>query len=119
MLTREIPVDDEQAAPAKRTTHPVLAKGYTDRGAQMGRSDTIKEPAAPIKFRLYKMLMSSCGCYDSGGAYWGAGGYKIGYMYHAYGEGPEYMNEMFIRAVSRDAAKSAVLREFKNAKFYR
>lgn len=119
MLTKEIPVTDEQVAPTKRTAYPVLPKGYTERGSQMGRADTIEEPDEPIKFRLYKMPMSSCGCYDSGGAYWGAGRYETGYTYHAYGEGPESLNEMFIRAVSRAAAKSAVLREFKHATFYR
>lgn len=99
--------------------YPKLSKGYSERGAWMGRSNDILEPSEPIKFRLYRMPMSACGCYDSGGAYWGAGDHKNGWMYHAYGDGPLWVNQMFIRATSRKEAKRLVREFFKNAKFYR
>ena len=85
----------------------------------MGRDNTIEEPNAPIKLHLYKMPISSCGCYDSGGAYWGSGDFRIGFMYHAYGDGPEFKNEMFVRAKGRQDAKKQIKLVFKNCSFYR
>ena len=96
-----------------------LPKAHGMYGAAMGRNDAVEEPNADIKFHLYKMPMSPCGCYDNGGAYWGSGCFKTGYMYHAYGDGPEYKNEMFTRAKDRQDAKNQVLKVFKKAKFYR
>lgn len=96
-----------------------LSKGYSDRGAYMGRPNDILEPDAAIKFRLYLMPMSPCGAYDNGGAYWGCGCSKTGWMYHAIGEGPEWVNQMFVRAINREEAKKQVLDAFPNAKFYR
>jgi hypothetical protein len=98
--------------------HPKLQNATSSWGASMGRSDFIKEPDEPIKFRLYRMPMMD-GCYDTGGAYWGSGNYKIGWMYHAYGDGPKFKNELFIRAKSREEAKAEVRHYFKQAKFYR
>lgn len=95
--------------------YPKLEKAYDRRGASMGRSAIIEEPEQSIKFHLYRMPMSSCGCYDSGGAYWGAGDP----MYHAFGDGIDYKNELFIRAKNRNDAKKAVISKFKQAKFYR
>lgn len=100
-------------------TYPTLSKVCTQYGAPMGRHDAIEEPNEQIKFRLYKMPMSSCGCYDNGGAYWGAGDHKIGFMYHAYGYGPQFKNEMFIRAITREHAKEQIKKVFKNCVFYR
>ena len=99
--------------------YPKLSKGYSFRGAYMGRDDIVEEPNAPIKFHLYRMPMSPCGCYDSGGAYWGSGDFKTGFMYHAYGDGPEFKNEMFIRAKGRQDAKQQIKEVFKNCCFYR
>lgn len=99
--------------------YPKLSKGYSIRGAYMGRDNAIEEPNAHIKFHLYKMPMSPCGCYDSGGAYWGSGNHKIGFMYHAYGYGPEFKNEMFVRARTREHAKERIKKIFKNCSFYR
>lgn len=99
--------------------YPKLGKAYDHRGSSMGRVESINDPNAEIKFRLYKMPMSSCGAYDNGGAYWGCGSHQTGWMYHAYGDGPEWGNEVFIRATSRKDAKSKVVQQFKNAKFYR
>ena len=98
---------------------PSLTKGETQFGAQMGRTNCIEEPDAAIKFNLASMSMSGDGCYDAGGAYWGCGSPTTGWMYHAYGEGPEFVNQMFVRAISREAAKALVLKAFKNATFFR
>ena len=99
--------------------YPKLEKAYDHRGSFMGRCDTIEEPEQAIKFRLYKLPMSDCGCYDNGGAYWGRGSTEIGFMYHAFGDGIEYKNEMFIRAKNREEAKNAIIARFPKAKFYR
>lgn len=97
--------------------YPKLPNAVNSYGASMGREDFTPEPSAKIKFRLYRMLMVNY-AYDSGGAYWGGGG-KYGVMYHAYGEGPEHVNEMFMRTKTRDEAKAEVLRVFPNATFWR
>ena len=95
---------------------PLLPNAVSQRGASMGRSASILEPSAPIKFRLYALQWVD-GDYDEGGAYWG---YVRGEnIYRAIGEGPEFVNEMFVRAKSREEAKAGVLKEFKNARFYR
>lgn len=99
--------------------YPKLLPGCSIYGADMGRRNTVAEPDAEIKFHLYKMPMSACGCYDSGGAYWGAGSHTTGWMYHAYGDGPLWQNAAFVRAKTRDEAKRLVKELFKNAKFYR
>lgn len=99
--------------------HPTLPKGYSERGADMGRSNTITEPDASVKFHLYRMPMSSDGCYDSGGAYWGAGSLQHGFMYHAYGDGSKERQEMFVRARNREEAKEEIRAEFRKAKFWR
>ena len=75
-------------------------------------------PDAEIKFHLYRMPMVD-GCYDTGGAYWGTGSNKLGYMYHAYGDGPQFVNQCFVRARSRNEAKSLVGKVFRNARFFR
>lgn len=84
----------------------------------MGRANVIEEPDASIKFSLYQMKMTD-GDYDAQGAYWGCGNRDIGWMYHARGDGPLWMNEMFVRAKTREEAKAAVRLLFENAKFYR
>lgn len=97
---------------------PALFKAYSHRGSDMGRPDLDIEPEAEVKLRLYLMPMYD-GDYDSGGAYWGAGNHQTGWMYHAYGDGPEGRNELFLRAKDREEAKKKVLEVFKKAKFYR
>jgi hypothetical protein len=92
---------------------PELSKGYSQRGAQMGRRDNIEDPDAPVKFHLVKMRM--VGAYDQGGAYWGIGDP----LWRAIGEDEDMTNEMFIRAKTRDAAKASVLETFPKARFYR
>ena len=96
--------------------YPKLPVGYSVYGSQMGRSDAIEEPDEAIKFHLYKLHMS--GDYDSEGAYWGMGRNSES-MWHAYGDGPKFRNEMFVRARDRNKAKLQVLAEFRNSKFFR
>ena len=101
----------------KRPTLPNASSMY---GARMGRPNTFdfSESHNPIKFNLYRMPMVD-GDYDQGGAYWGGGNPTIGWMYHAYGEGEKFVQELFIRATSRDKAKEEVRKYFPKARFYR
>jgi len=91
-----------------------LANGTSQWGAAMGRCDHITEPDAPIKFHLVKLRWVD-GDYDQGGAYWGCGDP----IFHAWGDGLEEEQEMFIRAPSRFHARLMVCKEFRNARFYR
>jgi len=75
------------------------------------------EPNAAIKFSLTKLRWVD-GDYDQGGAYWGHSP-EHGDIYRAWGQGPEYVNEMFVRANSHEEAKAQVREQFKNATFYR
>lgn len=84
-------------------------------GSSMGRADSILEPDAAIKFSLTRMRMNGYGCYDEGGAYWGQGAP----MWRVEGDGPEFVNQMFIRAADRDQAKAKVIAKFPRATFYR
>ena len=86
-----------------------LCKGYSYRGADMGRPNHVSEPKAAVKFHLRKMPLSDG--YDKGGAYWG----WPDDMWHAWGE----EQEMFFRAPDRQGAKAEVLDMFPDAKFYR
>jgi hypothetical protein len=92
-----------------------LSKGYSQYGAQMGRRDHVTEPDHPIKMHLVRMRMSSCGAYDQGGAYWGCGEP----MFHAWGDGHDEEQEMFIRARNRMEARCLIRKEFPNVRFYR
>jgi len=58
--------------------------------------------------------------YDKGGAYWGSGSLKSGWMYRAYCDTfPDNPVDLFIRATSRDAAKAQVLATYPNAVFFK
>lgn len=98
--------------------HPKLPMVTGKYGAPMGRASTVVDIDTPVKFYLYRMPMVD-GDYDSGGAYWGGGDRIIGWMYHAYGDGPTVRNECFVRAISRAEAKEEVKELFPNATFYR
>lgn len=91
-----------------------LSNGVSTWGAQMGRRNTVTEPNYPVKFRLEKLRFYD-GAYDKGGAYWGCGNP----IFHAWGDGEEFEQEMFVRAKDRDDAKNQILTQFKQAKFYR
>ena len=98
--------------------YPTLPNGVSRYGSQMGRPDVVEEPGTEARFHLYRMPMVDC-CYDSGGAYGGMGDSRIGWMYHAYSDGPDGRNECFVRATSREKAKAEVRDVFRNARFYR
>ena len=92
---------------------PTLPKAFSQYGSSVGRCDDIKNPLGEYKFHLYGLPLQ--GDYDSGGAYWG---YVRGQpMWHAYET--ESDCEMFVRAISREAAKSQVLKTFPKARFFR
>ena len=67
------------------------------------------QTASP-KLNLYRLPFVD-GCYDEGGAYWGA----PADIYRAAGED----TEIFVRAASRDEAKHQVHEQLPNARFYR
>ena len=85
-----------------------LPKGYTRFRAQMGRPDG----DISGKCKLQRVRMSSCGAYDWAGAYWGIGE-------------PLYVcedksgNQMFVRALTREEAKSILRAYSKPLTFYR
>jgi len=82
----------------------------------MGRRNHITEPDFPIRFHLVKLRWVD-GDYDQGGAYWGnSGGTDI---FHAWGDGAEEDQEMFIRAASRIEARCEVRKMFPNCRFYK
>lgn len=91
-----------------------LSNGSSQYGAQMGRADKITEPNFPVKFHLQKLDFVDY-CYDKGGAYWGSGNP----IFHAWGDGEEFEQEMFVRAIDRNDAKEQIRKKFKLAKFYR
>lgn len=79
-------------------------------GAPMGRSDCYDRPTATVK--LFRVRMVD-GCYDAGGAYWGAGSpfYYWGAgspLYAAIGDGFEW----YRRAKDIEAARSALANAF-------
>lgn len=99
--------------------YPTLPNAVTSFGAAFGRPEVILDPDEPMRFRLYKMPLFD-GCYDSGGAYWGAAVPNgDGFMWHAMADGPSGSNETFIRAWSRPEAKEQVRKTFKEARFFR
>jgi len=93
-----------------------LANATSQWGASMGRCDHISDPNHPVKFHLVKLRWVD-GDYDNGGAYWGGGmGDNI---FHAWGDGREDEQEIFVRAPNRFHARMMVRKEFFNARFYR
>jgi len=78
------------------------------------RNNTTEISGPPVKFRLQKLRWVG-GDYDEGGAYWG---YVRGEnIYWARGEGEEEVQEMFVRATSRQDAKDQVCELFPDAIF--
>ena len=83
-------------------------------GSPMGRQDVVTDPDYPVKFKLYRMILDRGG-YDKGGAYWGVSKKQ---MFHAYGDGKEEVQQLFIRAKDREEAKIKIRKHFPNARFY-
>ena len=98
--------------------HPELKVLHSRYGGLMGRRDTVLSSGVG-KYHLYKMTMVGYGSYDSGGAYWGQGNPVFGYMYRAYRQLDEGLEQCFVRAVDRNKAKEEVRKIFKGATFYR
>lgn len=102
---------------------PKLDKAYSQWGAGMGRrnrfppeSDGFKK-TDPIKLRLQRLVLTDGRCYDSGGAYWGAGSAKRGWIYCAFSD--DNTVQVFLRAVTRHDAKMQVRAELPAATFWR
>jgi hypothetical protein len=93
-----------------------FSKGYTERGAYMGRPDNVGDPDAPCKLHLERVRLY--GDYDKGGAYWGGGPGTLP-LYVAYGDDTEIKVTIFTRAAHRDAAKAMVRALKPKARFYR
>ncbi|QBJ04498.1 hypothetical protein HOV23_gp075 [Pseudomonas phage Lana] len=107
----------------KSKTPTKLSDVSCARGAPMGRRNILEAPAnftGTLHLNLMKMVDY---CYDTGGAYWGAPTSLTGWMYRAWyyaDVGDEVVHiEMFIRAVTRRAAKQQVLKGFPKARFYK
>lgn len=90
-------------------------------GSKMGRSDCIPGDFNTVKkLWLVRVPMSSCGCYDKGGAYWGCTDYRHGVfpLYCAWGDSDTEQAEVFFRAKNRADAKEQARAAFPNASFY-
>jgi hypothetical protein len=94
-------------------------------GAPMGRRNTMDADREHFHGTMHLTVVPMIdGDYDRGGAYWGAATPKTGWLYRAwyYGEdedGDVVHIEMFVRGVTRRAAKLKVLEEFPKARFYK
>lgn len=94
-----------------------LPKGYSQYGAQMGRPDQMPvNQNAPIKLQMERLKWVD-GDYDQSGAYWGGG--NGDWIYCAHGEDAEVAVKVFVRAVSREHAKTLVRKSLPFASFYR
>jgi hypothetical protein len=107
------------------STMPILPLTNVDSkfGAPRGRSDNfnLEYKDLPLKFFVVHMRMVDWD-YDEGGAYWG-GGLPLDQMYRAQSDGchplEEELQEMFMRAGTREQAKKKVVERYPNAKFYK
>ena len=99
---------------------PKLSKAFDKFGASMGRRNVLDDLEChdEPKWSLYKMPINDGG-YDSGGAYWGIGSRTSGVMFHAYCDGPKFVNHIYIRSVTRLGAKQKIRELFSGSKFYR
>ena len=97
-------------------TYP-LRRGCNQYGASMGRSDTVPEnPAAPVRLSLVRLRWID-GDYDAGGAYWG--GTPGTWIFRAIGDAEDVVAELYVRASSREEAKTLIRRRVPGATFYR
>lgn len=107
-----------------------LSKGYSSRGADMGRRNIWPaDRQAPAKLRMQRLKWQD-GDYDEGGAYWGrtfvtrpSESHSIRHSYNVYcawneEEGDNEV-QIFVRAVSREEAKERVRQDLHKATFYR
>lgn len=117
---------------------PPLESMNCSRGAPMGRSNRCEMGADAVGQVYLQRVPFIDGCYDRGGAYWGA----PANLWRAYAEiewaedehieeepinifdqparaGDIEVFEHFLRANSREQAKAALREEFPNIRFYR
>lgn len=80
---------------------PSIGKGYSERGASMGRDEWRGEPEGEVT--LYKLPIDSGG-YDPGAAYWGS----PDNLYYAVDEGGKF--RYFVRAASMEEAEAEIRR---------
>lgn len=113
----------------KMTKEPPLASGLrymrnrdgsrTCLGALMGRKDNPPEPEDEDepwpKFRLFRMNMIDRN-YDRGGAYWGSGDHKVGFMYRACD--PDGVWNIFVRARTREEARDLLYKKYPKIRFF-
>jgi hypothetical protein len=94
-----------------------LDKGYSARGADMGRGcERPADLSKPIRLRL-EALRWVDDDYDQGGAYWGNSGGTIWCAWDS--NDGERRTRVFVRASRREAAKKSVLLLVPGAKFHR
>ena len=86
-------------------------------GANMGRRDWSVDRKTPCKFYLQRVRFVDR-VYDLGGAYWGAPA-DLWCAWDPDPVGCDDQARMFVRAISREAAKAYVLEHYPNARFYR
>lgn len=101
---------------------PKLRDVSSASGAPMGRPNSITENHKKLPLRFYLVRLPFVGgCYDKGGAYWGA----PTNMWRAESgpyqniEGYEVVQELFFRAPDRSTAKTEVRRTYPNAEFFK
>lgn len=83
-------------------------------GSIMGRRSVLpSDPAKPIKLKMERLRFVD-GCYDKGGAYWGA----PENVWCAYGEDEEHEVVVTCRAASREEAKKKVRESIPGARFF-
>jgi hypothetical protein len=79
----------------------------------MGRPPS-KGTDATIKMHLVRVHLDAGG-YDAGGSYWGIGEP----LYQAFGECDDGFVGTYVRGLTRHQAKSRVLADYPNARFYK
>lgn len=88
---------------------------YSARGANMGRPDYRGDPDRSYKFFMQRIRMHDY-AYDAGGAYWGG----PSNLYCAWVKDEEDGDvRVFVRAGSRNEAKTKVRGDYPNSAFYR
>lgn len=88
-----------------------LSKGYSERGARMGRTSVNQcDEDAPRVYLNRRYL--DAGGYDQGGAYWGHGAP----LYNAYTEDGSF--DIWLRALTREHAKTVIRAQIPGARFF-
>jgi len=86
-------------------------------GAKMGRRDEIpSDKSEVLTLHLRKVRMTSDGCYDQGGAYWGQS--ETLYCSYGWSHTEEKRVVIYVRAQNREEAKAQIREELPNVLFY-